>query len=524
MGFKGLLYNALMRYRFTNEYLNVPAGRGTSRGCDNKKPWAAFKDVLPRMRKLHHPTDRSLKHMKMEDICVAFEQQVVLQPFSDDKLGIILHKLAVDIASLVTRAKADEHKKRAAGAQKLQAKVEAALASPHSSVPEDVEEEDGGDDEEEGDAPKKKKKVKRTYTVEDLPYPSTMRIDANGCVVLHEGAEPNPSINLERLLRTHGMRNQLWSFFHRHLDKIRKDWPPQIIILFDYQEGGPWLFTRDRCEQITSLRHTFGEADLQLAADLRLFGKDFNCILSSLDSDVIINALWAIDSSFRYHQKLNAVLMDRDGLLSAGAGYMDMRGIYDGLGVEEEGTSKLKRRSKLTPQERSRESVFVLTLVSMMTGSDYVPKNGLVKGIGSDFLLGWGIQAENAGATSMHEWDMRAAFSRELHAADIWEGWIANRVFFPPNAKKPPVRDGLYNTVVRFITRIRIAYGDCQEGKNPHDLKVKKGKRISSIPVVSKTAVEKLAFNLQYVMIEWGAIQRDAVKDLGIPIGSGLVH
>jgi hypothetical protein len=462
MGIHGFrqLYNLWKQY--IPELLEVDLAAMMTSTADKR---AVVIDVLAAgIRSLR--CDSGTRLVSMPQLCQSWSDKFIS---GNVKKGYRCMALLVDIPSLVTKEKREEQYRR-----KYQQLRTLELA------------------EEKGEGEKKDVAI---------PYEDGTCFTDIGELLIGGVGTPVPFIDLDRLdVSPKSLRMQIWRFIVAWLgtSEASADWTPDTIVLLDCKEGGPFLFRKEYSTKVLpSLSHCFGEADVMVPFYLRLLRNRYHCVVSSVDSDVVIIVLNHIrmDSVREPDTKKLPIYMDRAGLLSSGPGHMDMRAIEKWHG----------------------DRLFAVTAVALMTGTDFVDKSTLVDRIGDDFLFTWALGGHCV-YKSPRGWDMREV----LRIRDTqWGKGIASPYYFPSDASITSGDGDIFDhwesavdpveiKLAAMIQEIRTAYKAhmaqrsidrrVAQGLSP-TAKSSKKKKKATAPVMTTVHIDGLLkwfFNMQY--------------------------
>lgn len=316
-----------------------------------------------------------------------------------------------------------------------------------------------------------------------LPYSDDTTITEAG--VTEPGQPLNPIIDMARIRITRGRaKSQYWDVLYAFTSQYR-EWPDHVTIIFDYRVDGPRYIMKERGGALVldGLRHHFGEGDLMIPFYLRWFRDYENILVYNNDSDqvpIILNYLHNVKGDHCHKQ----LMLQRSRQAPRGeAGkvkYNDMLKLYEGIGPE-------------------RMAGFQAML--LLAGTDYVFKDTVSVGIGSQWILDYALE---------HGGDLKPFDLSPLlkETKDTWEPVLCDSAWMRESreGKAEETKDTIVkHTISNMITKVYRAY------------KADKNRKTFDIPAKWSTgALEMVAFNIQYWAPDWKSVTRNATDDLKV--------
>jgi hypothetical protein len=222
----------------------------------------------------------------------------------------------------------------------------------------------------------------------------------NDLGLLLPGSEHHESIDLTRLVSTRSMRPVYIGFMRDHLSRNYAEiFPPGCAFVLDHFADGPILFTSKGFMCLENLRHPFGEADMMSLFWCRVL-RHMDVYINTIDGDLCLLLLNYVDR----HATPNKIYYN--WVKTETRQSKDKRAVDGELKVKCEGYVDIKdMHAAIGPR------LFAFTLACVMCKTDYHEKSSLIKGIGSDTVLGWGLkphpplESMGEGAQHAHKWD-----------------------------------------------------------------------------------------------------------------------
>jgi hypothetical protein len=447
---------------------------------------AVFTDDLTRIRKLHPRT----KAGRSDFFTTSNFVRAILEPhLKAMSNGVNVVISAWDDPSRVPRQKSAEHKKRDA---RLESKGEKeAEEDTRESGASKVEEEE--DDIEPG-------AVKVYDSV--LRYPPGTTMSHAG--LLLPGAESHVHIDLQRLANTRHMRVVYLSYLRDYLIANHRTLIPEgAAFVLDHFASGPILFTAHGYRVLTELRHPFGEADMMSVFWCRVL-RHMDVYINTIDGDLCLLLL----NYARHHEvphniwyrwekhvtRPSKAKNAKDGVLKKKLdGYVDIKEMLRVIGSR----------------------LFAFTVATILCKTDFHEKNSLIKGIGDESILKWGMRphapiTSMADATHESKWDFTGLLRR---VENLWTYPLASTRVMPTYRRLTAETKGVHLTRVQIEANEKELEATTVTAMRELeralvDLAQWTKSKPSSIRLhYAKLGAETLAFNLQYWLVDLSAVR-----------------